>query len=470
AAGAGAERGEPGRAGLDGRHGRPGRPGQKGAPGEYGPDGPKGIAGVQGPSGITGDRGLPGLAGLPGFRGAQGERGFPGQAGAPGPKGLPGMVGLDGLPGQLGRVGGQGMRGDRGDDFPPQLAPKGLQGDVGFEGPIGFPGQPGLMGKPGRDGLRGMEGFPGAAGRRGLPGAPGPKGQAGFPGRDGGVGPKGILGIPGMPGEPAPPGPEPKSRGFFFTRHSQTRQSPACPRGTIRMWDGYSLLHFVGNAKAHGQDLGAPGSCLRRFSTMPFMFCNLNNVCDYSSRGDSSYWLSTAEALPMMMTPIPSHDVQKYISRCTVCETTTRVMAVHSQTTQVPNCPNDWDVIWTGYSFLMHIDSGAEGSGQALVSPGSCLEEFRASPFLQCQGYGTCHLFSTAYSYWLATVEEFEMFRKPRQRTLKAGELTTRISRCAVCMRRKKLSIGIPSSPDENSVLPPSPPANVSSLKSESPG
>jgi integrin beta 8 len=59
------------------------------------------------------------------------------------------------------------------------------------------------------------------------------------------------------------------------------------------MWDGYSLLFIQGNEKAHGQDLGSAGSCLRQFSTMPFMFCNLNNRCTVASRNDYSYWLST---------------------------------------------------------------------------------------------------------------------------------------------------------------------------------
>lgn len=271
-----------------------------------------------------------------------------------------------------------------------------------------------------------------------------------------------MAGFPGSRGDPAPPGPTPKSRGFFFTRHSQTDQTPACPRNTVRMWSGFSLLHFLGNAKAHGQDLGAPGSCLQRFSTMPFMFCNLNNVCDYSSRNDYSYWLSTDYPMPAMMTPIGARDLRQYISRCTVCEAPTRVITVHSQSTQTPTCPDDWEPLWKGFSFLMHTDAGAEGSGQSLVSPGSCLEYFRSTPFIECHGIGRCNYFTTAYSYWLATIEERDMFRRPRQQTLKAGSLETRISRCMVCIRRRRAGgdggpLDIPDTA-EYSRLPPSPP------------
>lgn len=33
---------------------------------------------------------------------------------------------------------------------------------------------------------------------------------------------------------------------------------------------------------------------------MPFLYCNINNVCNYASRNDKSYWLSTTAAIPMM--------------------------------------------------------------------------------------------------------------------------------------------------------------------------
>lgn len=211
---------------------------------------------------------------------------------------------------------------------------------------------------------------------------------------------------------------------------------PSCPEGTTTIYDGYSLLYVQGNERAHGQDLGTAGSCLRRFSPMPFMFCNINNVCNFASRNDYSYWLSTPEPMPMSMAPITGQSIKPFISRCAVCEAPAMVIAVHSQTIQIPTCPSNWEPMWIGYSFMMHTSAGAEGSGQALASPGSCLEEFRSAPFIECHGRGTCNYYGNSYSFWLATVEQSEMFRKPQSETFKAGNLRARVSRCVVCMKR----------------------------------
>lgn len=86
---------------------------------------------------------------------------------------------------------------------------------------------------------------------------------------------------------------------------------------------------------------------------------------------------------------------------------------------------------------FQHTAAGAEGGGQSLVSPGSCLEDFRATPFIECSGArGTCHYFANKYSFWLTTVEERRQFREePVSETLKTGQLHTRVSRCQVCMK-----------------------------------
>lgn len=86
------------------------------------------------------------------------------------------------------------------------------------------------------------------------------------------------------------------SRGFTITRHSQSTQPPQCPQGMAQLWTGYSLLYVQGNGRAAGQDLGTPGeifenfpifliplsrigSCLPKFSPMPFVFCNVKVGC-----------------------------------------------------------------------------------------------------------------------------------------------------------------------------------------------
>lgn len=216
-------------------------------------------------------------------------------------------------------------------------------------------------------------------------GQQGPIGQEGKPGRPG------SPGLPGMPGRSV-------SIGYLLVKHSQTDQEPMCPVGMNKLWSGHSLLYLEGQEKAHNQDLGLAGSCLARFSTMPFLYCNPGDVCYYASRNDKSYWLSTTAPLPMM--PVAEEEIKPYISRCSVCEAPAVAIAVHSQDVSIPHCPAGWRSLWIGYSFLMHTAAGDEGGGQSLVSPGSCLEDFRATPFIECNGgRGTCHYFANKYSF-----------------------------------------------------------------------
>jgi len=237
-----------------------------------------------------------------------------------------------------------------------------------------------------------------------------------------------------MDGKPCSPNVK-YSTGQMLVRHSQSSSIPLCGPGEVKLRDGYSLLYIEGNEKAHHQDLGKPGSCVNRFNTMPYMVCDFNDVCNYASRNDRSYWLSTNEPIPMM--PVAEHAIPKFISRCVVCEVQTNVIAVHSQDMNVPQCPPSWDSLWIGYSFAMHTAAGAEGGGQALSSPGSCLKDFRATPFIECNGArGTCHYFANKFSFWLATISDREMFSRPVSQTLKAGNLRSRVSRCQVCQKQ----------------------------------
>lgn len=92
----------------------------------------------------------------------------------------------------------------------------------------------------------------------------------------------------------------------------------------------------------------------------------------------------------------------------------------------------------SGLLSWQHTGAGDQGGGQALMSPGSCLEDFRAAPFLECQGrQGTCHFFANKYSFWLTTVRADSQFSSaPTPDTLKESQAQRqRTSRCQVCMK-----------------------------------
>lgn len=189
-----------------------------------------------------------------------------------------------------------------------------------------------------------MVGPQGMKGETGDQGPPGPEGSRGMKGA------KGEDGSPGTVGPAGEPGP-----GFnLLTLHSQTNSTPSCPVGTSQLWTGYSLGYTDGDGFGHGQDLGKSGSCVRRFNTIPFMMCRgrkENGRCHYSFRSEKTYWLSTAA--DEVDEEIPMDQNEDYISRCSVCEVNGAVLAVHSQSTTVPDCPSNWNSLWIGYSFLM---------------------------------------------------------------------------------------------------------------------
>jgi len=56
------------------------------------------------------------------------------------------------------------------------------------------------------------------------------------------------------------------------------------------------------------------------------------------------------------MMPVEGREISQFISRCAVCDVTANAVAFHSQTTDIPNCPQGWTGLWIGYSFVMVTD------------------------------------------------------------------------------------------------------------------
>lgn len=86
---------------------------------------------------------------------------------------------------------------------------------------------------------------------------------------------------------------------------------------------------------------------------------------------------------------------------------------------------------------VQHTGAGDEGGGQSLTSSGSCLTDFRAQPFVECQGpRGTCHYFANIYSFWLTRVDPHIAASNSSASTLtEAWQQRDNIGRCNVCMR-----------------------------------
>ena len=175
--------------------------------------------------------------------------------------------------------------------------------------------------------------------------------------------------------------------------HSQTNLIPDCPTGWDSLWAGYSFLQTGIGYYVHADaDLGKSGSCMKIFrSTMPLECNGEGNTCSYVTLEDHDDWLVNTNSLPNPGVLITSN-LESYLSRCRVCERpATAILVNHSQTTTVPSCPAGWSQLWNGYSFMLSSDQlfgGGYVNDQDPSSPGSCLQIFKATPFIECDTRG----------------------------------------------------------------------------------
>lgn len=83
-------------------------------------------------------------------------------------------------------------------------------------------------------------------------------------------------------------------------------------------------------------------------------------------------------------------------------------------------------------SVFQYVGAEKEGGEQSLVSTGSCLQNFRSQPFVECRGpVGTCQYFATSYSFWLTKVDAQHINSNTQSPVLKNHE---DVSKCNVCM------------------------------------
>lgn len=104
-----------------------------------------------------------------------------------------------------------------------------------------------------------------------------------------------------------------------------------------------------------------------------------------------------------------------------------------------------------------HTTDNTGGYGQDLISPGSCLEEFRTAPIIECHGHGRCNYYDPLSSFWLTVIEDGNMFKRPVPQTLKK-DFTSKVSRCTVCRKKDRIvnthTANLPSS-EARLLVPP---------------
>ncbi|XP_056911986.1 collagen alpha-4(IV) chain-like [Takifugu flavidus] len=373
---------------IPGPPGPPGLTGVKGVRGQPGLPGPNmpGPKGQRGPPGETGLPGLPGKPGCPGYEcrlpvaGQNGELGFEGPPGSPGPPGRPGPAGriifINGNPGPGGLPGLHGCKGQKG--LPGPIGSPGYQGLPGPKGGRGPTGPRGPLGPKGPTGVPGPLGFKGVTGPPGDKGAKGAQGDSippvlgvapvGLPGPNGFPGPVGLPGGTGPPGSPGPKG-EKGHAGFVGF---PGLVGPPGPSGPVGDPGDVGQPGFPGPQGIPGPpgDRGGPG---HRGKIRPGF-----------------------------------------------------LLVIHSQSVQVPKCPDGSSLLWVGYS-LAYLKGQKNAHAQDLGQAGSCLPVFSTMPFSYCNK-AACHFSSrNDKSYWLSTAAPIPMMPVFGQ------EISSHISRCVVC-------------------------------------
>ena len=178
----------------------------------------------------------------------------------------------------------------------------------------------------------------------GPPGGRGLRGEPGPPGIDGSIGPRGDEGEKGERGEQG------RAHTNVFTVHSFSSSVPTCPEGARLLWAGYSLVSNYNN-RGFQQALDNPSSCSPRFS----LLATLEDLDGPEAGDGSSSWYRGGQKIgePRGKGTRDLAKVRSAVARCGVCEIERSLLTVHSESTQVPECPSGWKSLWTGFTYMM---------------------------------------------------------------------------------------------------------------------
>jgi len=232
-----------------------------------------------------------------------------------------------------------------------------------------------------------------------------------------------------------------------------------------KLWEGYSFMFVDADTKNKwAQNLGDAGSCMRNFYTAQYAECSAQDPqrCEAGTDSHKTAWLTVAAEpdnaninrdLPRYKMKLnrKKAELMTYISRCVVCESVFKLVVVHSMSSDIPQCPKDYEVVnnpsrniadvaaskvtskkWEGYSFWQ-FSQDYFGLGVNSEQPASCLMYFSPTAIARCDVEGcNVELNDSTRNFWYMNVarkgadeEDYKPFEQSRNY----------ISRCVVCRR-----------------------------------
>jgi len=187
------------------------------------------------------------------------------------------------------------------------------------------------------------------------------------------------------------------------------------------LWKGYSFMFIDVTQTVTAQALSLPGSCWREFYTNPVMVCQ--SASCISNKAEFNFWLpvtipdneKVTDFYPQTRTWTErgsNQEILDKVSRCSVCISDRKLLAVHSFSAQKPVgqvralAKHGWKTLYEGYSYLF-AGGVKEGAGPALQAHASCMKHFTPISVVQTNGQEVRWLSQNFASIWIVDYQRW---------------------------------------------------------------
>lgn len=170
----------------------------------------------------------------------------------------------------------------------------------------------------------------------------------------------GVTGAPGPRGEEGLRGKQGRGNVEVFVLHSFNSTVPQCPQTTHKLWEGFSKGPNVDGGR--GVAISDPGSCVQRFSVLQTLSSLGANFAPGFGPMYSNWHIARDVEGVQEGKEVDPSAAEQFVARCSVCGAEASMLAVHSGSTQLPPCPDAWESMWTGFTYVVGTVSNYQHS------------------------------------------------------------------------------------------------------------